>query len=326
MKHARTAKKAHLILALSITAFLSSSCSKDDDDNGGQPNTIANVVSNTPDFSTLNAAIGRSTLGNTLAGAGPFTVFAPDNTAFTASGISQSVLNSLTPQQTTTILQYHTLPGSIASSAVPTGPNARVSTVSGDSVFVTRNANGVFVNGIRVTQADVAATNGVIHRIGRVLLPPAGNLVQSVTANTGASALVPLDSLNKAVGRVAAANPTLASALTTNIFTVFAPTNAAFTQLLQALGLTDINQIPINTLQSVLTLHVVPGRVFSSDLANGSVGTVNGANITVALTGGANGGPAVRGNGNGGSNANVTATNIMARNGVVHIIDRVLLP
>ena len=109
-------------------------------------------------------------------------------------------------------------------------------------------------------------------------------------------------------------------------FTVFAPTNQAFTALLSALSLTDINQIPIGTLLAVLRYHVVGGRAFSSDLANGSLTMLAGGSTTVNLSNGTGGGPTILGNSNGGSKSNITATNIVCRNGVVHLIDRVLIP
>jgi uncharacterized surface protein with fasciclin (FAS1) repeats len=201
---------------------------------------------------------------------------------------------------------------------VPAGPNAKVTTANGDSVFVTRNATGVYINGIKVNTADVGADNGVIHVIGRVLMPPAGNIVETAVAGG-------LDSLVKAVTRATSApggDPTLAATLGSAKLTVFAPTNAAFTQLLGALSLTDINQIPVATLLAVLRYHVVAGRAFSSDLTNGSLTMLAGGSTTVSLTSGAT----IRGNGNGGTASNITATNIMCRNGVVHLIDRVLLP
>ncbi|HRF18779.1 MAG TPA: fasciclin domain-containing protein, partial [Chitinophagaceae bacterium] len=131
--------------------------------------------------------------------------------------------------------------------------------------------------------------------------------------------------LVKAVTRATTApggDPTLAGTLGSATLTVFAPTNAAFTQLLGALSLTDINQIPIGTLLAVLRYHVVGGRAFSSDLTNGNLAMLAGGNTTVSLTTGAT----IRGNGNGGNASNITATNIVCRNGVVHLIDRVLLP
>ncbi len=312
-------RRSALILSLSIPVLFSS-CDKDDDVQAS--NTITDIVVNGPSFSSLESAVVKANLQTTLSGTTPYTVFAPDDAAFTASGITSSVLNSLTPAQVTDILLYHTLPGRIDAANVPAGPNAKVITASGDSVFVTRNASGVFVNGIKVNTADVGADNGVVHVIGRVLNPPAGNIVETAVASG-------LDSLVKAVTRATTASggdPTLAGTLGSAKLTVFAPTNAAFTQLLSALTLTDINQIPIATLLAVLRYHVVGDRVFSSDLANGNVNMLANGTTTINLSNGTGGGPTVTGNGNSGNRSNIIATNIVCRNGVVHLIDRVLLP
>lgn len=311
-------RKAGLMIALSIPLLISS-CDKDDDDDN---NTITDVVVANADFSTLEAAVIKANLQATLSGAGLFTVFAPDNAAFTASGITSTVLNSLTPSQVSNILLYHTLGAKVMAVDVPAGPNAKVITASGDSVFVTKNAAGVFINGIQVTAADIAADNGVIHRIGRVLNPPVGNIVETAVASG-------LDSLVKAVTRATSGpggDPTLAGTLGAATLTVFAPTNAAFTQLLGALSLNNINDIPMATLLAVLRYHVKGGRAFSSDLANGNLAMLAGGNTTINLTNGTGGGPTITGNGNGANRSNITATNIVCRNGVVHLIDRVLIP
>lgn len=315
--------KTNGVLALSFFAFFLASCEKDDDDNT-TGNTITDVVVRTDDFSTLESAVIKANVQTTLSGTGPYTVFAPDNAAFTASGVTTAVLNSLTADQARNILLYHTLAASVPSGSVPAGPNAKVTTASGDSVFVTRNASGVFVNGVRVAQADINASNGVIHRIGRVLMPPVGNIVQTASAPGSG-----LDSLVKAVTRATTAaggDPNLANTLSTATLTVFAPTNAAFTQLLGALSLQDINQIPVNTLLAVLRYHVVGGRAFSSDLANGNLAMLAGGNTTINLTNGTGGGPTITGTSNGSNRSNIVMANVMARNGVVHVIDRVLIP
>ena len=311
-------RQSTFAIALSVPVLITG-CDKDDDPVN---NTITDVVVGNASFTTLEAAVVKAGLQTTLSGTGPFTVFAPDDAAFTASGITSTVLNSLTPAQVSNILLYHTLGAKVTAADVPAGPNAKVTTASGDSVFVTKNANGVFINGIKVNTADVAADNGVIHVIGRILNPPVGNIVETAVASG-------LDSLVKAVTRATTApggDPTLAGTLSTARLTVFAPTNAAFTQLLGALSLTDINQIPVGTLLAVLRYHVVGGRAFSSDLTNGSLPMLAGGNTTTNLTNGTGGGPSIQGNGNGGNRSNITATNIVCRNGVVHLIDRVLLP
>ncbi len=310
-----------LLLSFGLSAFLIG-CDKDDPIIQPSPttNTITDVVVSNTNFSTLEAAVIKANLQNTLNGAGPFTVFAPDNAAFTASGISS--LDNLSPTQLENILLYHTIGSKINAADVPAGPNAKVITASGDSVFVTKNSNGVFINGIPVTSADVPADNGVIHAINRVLLPPTGNIVETAVSSG-------LDSLVKAVTRATngmGGDPNLAPTLSSAVLTVFAPTNAAFTQLLNDLTLSDINDIPMNTLLAVLRYHVVAGRAFSSDLANTTLPMLAGGSTTINLTNGSNGGPTITGNGNSGNKSNITATNIVTRNGAVHLIDRVLLP
>ena len=310
-----------VLLMAAGTSFFLSSCDKDDD-TPAQANTISDIVVAGSSFTSLEAAVLKANLQGTLSGTGPFTVFAPDDAAFTASGITTAALNALSITQVQNILLYHTVGSKILAADVPAGPNAKVTTAGGDSVFVTKNANGVFINGIKVKTADVAADNGVIHVIERVLNPPVGNIVETAVAGN-------LDSLVKAVTRATSApggDPSLAATLSNARLTVFAPTNAAFTQLLSALGLSKIDDIPVATLLAVLRYHVVAGRAFSSDLSNGNLAMLAGGNTTINLSNGTGGGPTITGNGNGGNKSNITATNIVARNGVVHLIDRVLIP
>lgn len=312
-------RKTSLLSALIVSMFIAG-CDKEDDP--ASSNTITDVVVGNADFSILEAAVVKAGLQGTLSGTGPFTVFAPNNAAFTASGISEATVNGLTAAQVQSLLLYHTLGAKVMAADVPAGPNAKVTTASGDSVFVTKNASGVFINGIKVAQADISADNGVIHRVERVLNPPAGNIVETAVA-------AGLDSLVKAVTRATTAtggDPALAATLSSARLTVFAPTNAAFTQLLATLSLSKIDDIPVATLLAVLRYHVVGGRAFSSDLANGNLAMLAGGNTTINLSNGTGGGPTITGNGNSGNRSNITATNIVCRNGVVHLIDRVLLP
>jgi uncharacterized surface protein with fasciclin (FAS1) repeats len=298
-----------------------SSCKKDENVTTNT-NTITDIVVSGPSFTTLESAVIKANLQGTLSASGPYTVFAPNDAAFTASGITATVLNSLTATQIKDILLYHTISAKINAADVPAGPNAKVITAGGDSIFVTKNANGVFVNGIKVNIPDVAADNGVIHGIEKVLMPAVGNIVETAVASK-------LDSLVKAVTIATTApggDPTLAATLSSAKLTVFAPTNSAFTQLLGALSLSKIEDIPVGTLLAVLRYHVVGGRAFSSDLANGNLSMLAGGNTIVNLSNGTSGSPTLTGNGNSGNKSNITATNIVCRNGVVHLIDRVLIP
>lgn len=305
-----------LTTALATGAVLMlSSCKKDDDPQPTPTNTITDVVVNTASYSVLKEAVVKANLASTLSGAGPFTVFAPDNTAFSNAGITSSTVASLSATQLSDLLLYHTIGSKILAANVPAGPNAKVVTAGGDSVFVTKNSAGVFVNGIPVAQADIAADNGVLHRLSKPLNKPSGTIVQTAVAAAGGDN--GLDSL-----AVAVTTAGLGTTLSSNTLTVFAPTNKAFRDLLTALSLPNIKSIPLATLTAVLTYHVVGGRAFSSDLVAGPLTMFAGGTTTISLTGGAT----IKGNGNGTNASAIIATNIMCRNGVVHVIDRVLLP
>jgi uncharacterized surface protein with fasciclin (FAS1) repeats len=298
---------------LILLAF--SSCKKNDSSIPAS-GTITTIVSNTPEFSILKAAVVKAGLAPTLDGKGPLTVFAPNNDAFAASGLSLATVSSLPAETLNKILLYHTLAEKVLAMDVPAGPNAAVKTVEGDSIFLTRNNKGVFVNGTPVTKADVQATNGIIHVISHVLMPPAGNIVQVAQSDTVFSYLV------AAVLRASQGNTNVADVLKGNgPFTVFAPTNSAFRNAGFA-SIADINNADPNTLASILTYHVISGRIFTSDLSDGEQpATLNGGKLTIGLGGNAT----VKGNKNT-SGANIINTNIVATNGVVHVIDKVLLP
>ena len=293
------------------------SCKKDAVTVPAGPGTITAHVSAAPNLTLLKSAVVKAELAPTLDGPGPFTVFAPTDDAFAASGITSTVISSLSAEKLKAILLYHTLGAKVVAMDVPAGPNAKVVTAGGDSVFVTKNANGVFVNGINVVTADIAASNGVIHTISKVLLPPAGNIVEVASADTTFSFLV------AAVVKASTGSTNVAAILSgTSILTVFAPTNNAF----RAAGFATIDAVKAasaSTLTAILTYHVIPGRIFSSDLTNGAQPTTaNGGKVTIGLSGS---GATVKGSTNT-SLSNIIGANIMARNGVIHVIDQVLLP
>lgn len=325
-------KSSHLLL-LAITGILSVtavSCKKDDDPVVPPvTNTITDAVVNGATFSTLEAAVVKAGLAETLKGTGPFTVFAPDNDAFAASGITS--IDGYSADSLKRIILYHALASKILAANVPAGPNEKVETANSpkDSIFVTKNANGVFVNGIKVKTADVPADNGVIHVIEKVLIPSFGRNVvaRAIAASGGDNGL---DSLVSAVVRAEGSYPGLVNLLSTTKLTVFAPTNKAFRDLLTALGASKVADIPIATLYAVLTYHVVGARAFSSDLANGALPMFANGSTTISLTGptikGANGVLNLSVGGTTNNTANIIATNILCTNGVVHVIDRVLLP
>lgn len=300
-----------------LVLFSLTSCS--DDDNASPPSqnsTITDIVVNNPDFSMLRTAVVKAGLAETLAGEGTFTIFAPDNDAFAASGITSADIEAMSVDDLTDILLYHALDSEVPAANVPAGPNAAVQTINGSSIFLTKNNAGVFVNGISVKQADVEASNGVIHVISKVLLPATGNIVEVAQSNQDFSFLV------AAVIRASEGDTNVVEVLSSEgPFTVFAPVNQAFMDA----GFPDIASIQAadpNTLAAILTYHVIGARAFSSDLVDGAnLPTVNGGTIEVGLGATAT----VKGNSNDDA-SNIIAVDILTTNGVIHVIDQVLLP
>lgn len=300
-----TAMSRILLLFVTIS-LLSISCDKDDEPAG--PASIAGIVSSNPDFSILNAAVTRAGLGSALS-SGTLTVFAPDNAAFGASGITAATVNSLPVPTLDSILKYHVLNTVVGSTNVPVSD--AVTTLLGNSLFASRNTNGVFVNGIKVKSADVPASNGVIHVISKVLFPPTKSIAQIVSTDTSFSLL--LAAVTKAGLAGAVSGP--------GKFTVFAPTNAAF----RAAGfntVADINAASTDLITTVVRYHVITTNVFASDLTDGlTTASLQGGNLTVNLT------PVrVKITSSTKPSSNVVAADVVATNGVVHVIDRVLLP
>lgn len=295
-----------LMLTMMMATFGFSSCDNDDDTPAG-PSNIAGIVANNASFSILNTAITRAGLGSALS-SGSLTVFAPDNAAFEASGITAATVNALPVASLDSILKYHVLATQVSSTGVPASD--AVSTLLGTKLFASRNTNGVFVNGIKVKTADLAASNGVVHVIEKVLIPPTKTIAQIVSADTSFSIL--LAAVVKAGLADAVSQP--------GKYTVFAPTNAAF----RAAGFADaaaINAASTATITAVVKQHVLSTNVFAGDLTEGATPTTLQANtLTVNL------GPArVKVSSSANPSSNITSANIVTTNGVIHVIDRVLL-
>ncbi len=310
-------KKTAIVLVLA-TSVLFGACKKDKVDAPMDGNsTITEIVTTNSDFSLLKTALVQAGLTDVLSGAGPFTVFAPNNAAFAAAGLDTEAKLKAVPVETLKkILLYHVVGDNIPAASIPTASNTPVKTAAELDVFVTKNSTGVFVNGASVIQADVMANNGVVHVINTVLMPPAGNIVEVAQANPDFSLLV------AAVLRASQGSTNVAQVLSGNgPLTVFAPTNQAFIKAGFA-NAAAIQAADPAVLTSILTYHVVPARVFSSDLTEGAQPqTANGKTVAISLSGGAK----VKGNQNASASV-ISPANLVTTNGVIHVIDQVLLP
>ncbi len=263
------------------------------------PPTVVDLAVANSDFSTLVSALSGAGLVSALSSAtGTFTVFAPTNAAFAQLA---SVPEDLKP-----ILLYHVLGSTVYSNAVTTGYAKTLSTYMTHPMDMYFNtSSGVKINNTAsVVLADVVGTNGVIHVIDKVLLPP--TVVGTALNNSAFSTLV------SAVVKAGLAE-TLSGA---GPYTVFAPTNDAFAALFTALGVSGIDALTAEQLTPILLYHVVAGNNVSSGLSNGNIPTLQGSNIAVTV------GKGVVLNGN----TNVIVADVQSSNGVVHAIDKVLIP
>lgn len=255
-------------------------------------------------FNSLVAALRAARLVDTLRGEGPFTVLAPTDDAFAKlpSGTLSSLQRNI--PALTDVLLYHVIPGEATSADVIGLTSA--TTVQGQPVVITVDGGSVFANDAQVVITDVQAANGVIHVIDTVLVPPTQNIAETLAADGNFSTLL-------AAVEAAGLAETLSSG---GPFTLFAPTDRAFRRLPVGTVPALLGDIP--RLTDILLYHVVSGRVFSGDVAGLSAApSVQGEDIRIAISGG---------NVLLNSDATVTDVNILATNGVIHVIDRVILP
>ena len=294
-----------VLAALLMTAMLFSSPTAVADQRTAEEDIPSNAAG-TGIHDSLVAALERADLVTTLSGDGPFTVFAPTDDAFTAAGIDLDSFNTDDEIATLVdILTYHVLAGAVNSSQVTDGMTATM--LNGDDVTFSVTDGAVMIGDATVTTADVMASNGIIHVIDMVLMPPS-DLVDIPTAAQGTGIH---DSLVAAVVQ--------AELLTTlqgeGPFTVFAPTDDAFTAAGIDLGALDTDEGKA-TLTDILLYHVVSGSVASSALVDGMIATaVNGDDLTFTV-----------GEGVMVNDANVIQADVQASNGIIHVIDKVLMP
>ncbi|REG86339.1 fasciclin domain-containing protein [Algoriphagus antarcticus] len=305
-----------LALAFPIAMFVGFSSCKDVVDERMPEPDVVDVLVGDPNFSTLTAAVTTAGLADDLSGAGPFTIFAPTNAAFgdflTDNSLTAAAL--LSSPDLANILTYHVVPANVASGDVVAGP---VTSLGGSKFYVSFDpTGGIWINGnSKITAVDKMASNGVIHTLDYVITAPTKNIAEIAIENTTA-ATPEFTQLVAALSRAGLVDAV--SGGTGDNLTVFAPTDAAFENLYTALEVSGVDEIDLNLLTDVLLYHVVPARAFSQDLRNGaSLPTLlEGRNLTVDL-------PGLMINESG---LVPSMLNIHATNGVIHVIDQVIVP
>jgi transforming growth factor-beta-induced protein len=259
-------------------------------------------------FTTLASLLQKAGLVDTLATGGPFTVFAPTDAAF--AKVPKATLDALAadPAKLKAVLLYHVVPGRVTAADVVKLTSAK--TAEGRSVAIKVVNGSVFIDGAQVTTPDVEASNGVIHVIDSVLIPKEATPAPKTIVQTAVAAgsFKTLTSLLKKAGLVGALQGK-------GPFTVFAPTDAAFAKVpkatLAALGKNKA------MLRSVLLYHVVKGNVSAAKVVTlRSAKTLNGKAVSIRV----NGGNVLVGG------ARVTTADVKASNGVIHVVNKVLIP
>ncbi|HEU4745106.1 MAG TPA: fasciclin domain-containing protein [Anaerolineales bacterium] len=281
--------------------------------------TIVDIAVEDGRFTNLVAAVQAAGLAETLSGEGPFTVFAPTDDAFAAlpEGTLDSLLLPENKQQLTDILLYHVVPGRVMASDVAGLDGKMADTaLEGKQIAIKVDMGSVYLNeNTKVIITDIEASNGVIHVVDTVLMPPSGetatgamDIVDTAVADGRFTTLVTAVQAAELVDTLKGEGP----------FTVFAPTDDAFAALPE--GTLETLLLPENKQQltDILLYHVVPGKVMAADVVGlTSAPTVLGKDATVKVEDGT-----VFLN----DNVEIIITDIETSNGVIHVIDTVLLP
>lgn len=258
-------------------------------------------------FNTLVAAVQKAGLVEALKGEGPFTVFAPTDEAFAKlpAGTLESLLKPENKDKLTAILTYHVVAGKLMAGDVVKSSSA--TTLDGQRVDFKKDGGRVMIDGAEIVATDIETSNGVIHVIDSVILPSSENIV--ATAKNA-------EIFNTLLTAATAAGlaPTLSNG---GPFTVFAPTDEAFAKLPEGTIASLLKPENRDQLAKILKYHVVSGRVFANDaISAGQADTLAGQKLKIT-------------NGDGGvmvNGARVVMADLDASNGVIHVVDTVLLP
>ena len=272
--------------------------------------TVVDIIVNSEDHTLLEAAVGAAGLVDALSGEGPFTVFAPTDAAVVAltEALEITAEDLLALPNLGDILQYHVVGAEAYAADLTDGQ--MIETLIGEDVTVSITADGVFINDAQVVVADLAADNGVVHVIDAVLLPPTPETTTVVDIIVNSEDHTLLEAAVGAAGLVDALSGE-------GPFTVFAPTDAAFEALMEALEVTAEQLLAYPGLADVLQYHVVGAEAYAADLSDGQmIETLLGEDVTVSITA----------DGVFINNAQVIVADLAADNGVVHVIDAVLVP
>jgi uncharacterized surface protein with fasciclin (FAS1) repeats len=282
-----------LVAALGVSNVYAGGC-------GSQSKDIVDTAVQAGNFKTLVTAVKAAGLVDALKSDGPYTVFAPTDEAFAKlpAGTLEKLLNN--PEQLKAILLYHVIPGNLMAADVVKRDSLK--TLLGQSASID-TANGPTIDAARITATDIRTSNGVIHVIDSVILPKNDIIEVARQAGSFKTLLAAIDA--------AGLNDALRS---DGPFTVFAPTDEAFAKLPS--GTLDRLLANPDRLAAILKYHVVAGNVLAKDVVELSEATtLQGQSVKIDTCSGVK-----------VDNARVVKTDVMATNGVIHVIDTVIIP
>ncbi|MCF7560224.1 fasciclin domain-containing protein [Sabulilitoribacter multivorans] len=322
MKNLNSMKK---LMYLLVATLVLTSCSNDDDNTTVQPLNVVETAQSVADLSILVDAVVQAGLVDALSAPGNKTVLAPTNAAFTAflQAKGFSSLSDVPNDVLTQILLNHVIADVNIESSALIGNTGYTNTMADGpgstklSIYYDGTSGVTFNGGASVAIADVGTTNGIVHVIDQVIDLP--TIATFATTNANLSILV------DALAYADTGSPTVPYISTVSNgeagpFTVFAPTNDAFVSLLAELELNALTDLETATVDAVLLNHIVGANVQSSGLQSGTVTTLGG-NITADATA-----FTLTDANDRISNIITTLVNIQGTNGVVHVIDKVILP
>ena len=314
----RHAKLAAVLLSMPV-AILTGCVKGNSNANSNTTATITATIEAQNSLGLTRTMLVNTKLDATFGSNGPYTVFVASDNSYNSVNITSSYLGTLSDSTQTSYILYGALASNTLSANLPAGPNAKMFTMSGDSIFVTNGLSGKYINGIELAQTDVLCSNGVLNVLSGVLLPPTGNFMQKIgQADTSVSLTT------AAIARASTGKTNISDLLTNHgPYTFFLPDNDAW----RGAGVsstTAINVMNPDSLGNILLYHIVAGRLFSSDMLSGATPTgLNLESFTISS-------PTITGNTIYGTHnttrGNIIYSNIMVRNGVLHLINVLLKP
>ena len=281
--------------------------------------TVASLIKSATNLSIFEKALVKTGYDKKLAGAGPFTVFVPADAAFAMSGIDSNVINNYNDSALLALVSYYVLDANYVTANFPLETNGKYITDGNDSIFITKDSSGIFINGNPLTVTDVVTGNGTVQGISTVLFPPRYNCLQTIQSDSGftflTAALTLLDSTGATLpGMLSTGGP----------YTIFAASNNAF----RSAGYSDIsyiNNVNQDSLLRLLQYQVITGRYFTHDLVTLSLVPTLLIGDSLTIGSDAFNNISVKGS-NDSTASNLIRQNIMTVNGVIHSVDQLLLP